>query len=139
MKPPAPTRLAAGLALAAGAMDFSTGLGLVFAPALLLPLMGVAVPGAEALVFLRFTGAFVAAVGASYLWSLLAWRRTGSPALLRACLALTIGFRLAAGGYVAGACARGWLGAAWLSVTATDGALVALQAWLLAKGAGREP
>jgi hypothetical protein len=113
--------------LTAGAMDFATGIGLVFFPAQLLPLMRVATPAPDALVFLRFVGAFVAAVGASYLW---AWSRRDT-ASLRFVFAFTIIFRLAAGTYSAVAIACGWLPPMWLSVPATDLALVAAQLWLL--------
>lgn len=123
-------RWARRLALGAGAMDFSTGLGLVFAPAFVLPLMHVAVPSGDGLVFLRWTGAFVGAVGASYL---LAWMR-GGRARLRAVLEFTIVFRLAAGGFSAVAIMLGWLSPAWVSVPAADLALVAAQAWLLTRG-----
>jgi len=126
------TRLARWLLLGAGAMDFATGLGLVFAPAIALALMGVTVPAGEALVFLHWVGAFVAAVGATCLWGALQWRR-----LLRPVLEATVFFRFAAGAFSAAAVARGWLAPAWVSVPATDLVLVALQVWLLARGAGR--
>jgi hypothetical protein len=113
--------------LAAGAIDFATGLGIVFFPAQLLPLMRVSVPTDDALVFLRFVGAFVAAVGASYLW---AWSRRDT-ASLRFVFAFTILFRFAAGTYSAVAIARGWLPPMWLSVPVTDLLLVAAQLWLL--------
>jgi hypothetical protein len=121
------------LALAAGGLDLGTGLGLVVAPAPLLSLMGVAVPGAEALVYLRWIGAFVAAVGFSYLWALS--RRDVT--LLRHVLEFTIWFRLAAGFYSAYAVATGGLSAVWASVPATDLALAATQAWLLRRGVFR--
>lgn len=126
------TRLARWLALGAGAMDFATGLGLVFAPAIALALMRVAVPAGEALIFLRWVGAFVAAVGATYLWGAWECRR-----LLRPVLELTVPFRFAAGTFSLVAIARGWLSPAWMSVPATDFVLVALQVALLMKGAGR--
>ncbi len=119
--------LARLLALGAGALDFTTGLGLVFFPAALLPLMRVPVPSDEALVFLRFVGAFVAAVGASYLWAWL--QRRAQP--VQAVFTFTIFFRLAAGIFSTVAIARGWLSAAWLSVPLTDLGLVAVQLWLL--------
>ena len=126
-------KIAVGLALGAGSLDFCTGLGLVLAPALALKLMGAASLGAEAVVYLRWIGAFVTAVGFSYLWSL--WR--SDVALLRAVLELTIWFRLAAGGYSAWAMATGALPLSWVSVPATDFALVAAQVWLLRRGVFR--
>ncbi len=86
-------RLAWWLALGAGAADFCSGLGLAFVPAHVLPLMGLSVPGAEALIWLRWVGAFVWAVGASYLLAL----ALGGEARLRTLLELTIPFRFSAG------------------------------------------
>lgn len=120
-------KLARLLALGAGAMDFCTGFGLVFAPGLVLPLMRVAVPEGDALVFLRWVGAFVGAVGASYLLAL----ARGGEARLRGVLEFTIPFRLAAGAFSGAAVALGWLPMMWASVPVTDLALAAAQAWLL--------
>lgn len=52
--------------LAVGSMDAVTGLLLVVAPVLVLQLLGIAVPAAEAMVFLSWMGVFVAGVGLSY-------------------------------------------------------------------------
>ena len=128
------TRVARGLALGAGSLDAATGLGLVFVPVLVLGLMGATPPGAEALIYLRWVGAFVAAVGASYLIALVA----GGGARLRSVLEFTIGFRVAAGLFSAVAIARGWLAPVWISVPVTDFALAAVQGWLLRKGVGRD-
>lgn len=119
--------MAKALAAAAGAMDFSTGVGLVALPGLTLACMGVAAPGAEALVFLRWVGAFVGAVGASYLVAL----ARGGRGRLRGVFETTLLFRAAAGGYCAAAVASGALEPRWLAVTATDLALAAAQGWLL--------
>lgn len=121
------------LALGAGGLDLATGLGLVVAPQLMLRLMWVAAPGAEALLYLRWVGAFVAAVGFSYLWAL--GRR--DVALLRHTLELTIWFRLAAGGFSLWAVVTGRLSPAWTNVPVTDLALAAAQAWLLRRGVFR--
>lgn len=115
------------LALVAGLLDFGTGLGLVFMPAFTLKQMGVMVPTGDALVFLQWVGAFVGAVGGSYLWAV--WR--GGEDRLRAVLEFTVLFRLAAGAFSAVAVARGWLAMSWVSVPVTDFALVAVQLWLL--------
>lgn len=114
-------------AMLAGTMDFCTGAALVVAPLLTLRLMRVEPTGAEALVFLRWVGTFVGAVGASYL--LAAWR--GTEERLRAVFSLTMIFRLAAGGYSAAAILAGWLSPGWFSVPVTDLALVAAQWWVL--------
>ena len=126
-------RWAKGLALCAGAMDTATGLGLMFAPDLTLRAMQVAAPSAEALVFLRWVGAFVGAVGASYLVAL----ARGGAGTLRETLATTLLFRLAAGGYCAAAVLGGTLAPRWIVVAFTDLGLAAVQAWLLRRG-GRD-
>lgn len=122
--------MAKALAATAGAMDFSTGVGLVALPGLTLACMGVATPGAEALVFLRWVGAFVGAVGASCLLAL----GRGGAGRLRGVFETTLVFRVAAGGYCGVAVAFGALETRWLAVTATDLALAAAQAWLLRRG-----
>ena len=132
MTPPTSTSWACRLSLFAGGLDTCTGLGLVFLPGLVLPLMRVPLPTGDGLVYLRFVGAFVAAVGATYLWALAAPRER-----LRVVLGATVLFRLAAGGYSLAAVVGGQLGLAWVSVPATDFALVIAQLWLLSKGAGR--
>jgi hypothetical protein len=128
-----PTKLARWFALGAGALDCAMGGSLLVAPAFTLRAMGVGVPGAEALLFVRFVGVLVAAVGASYLWAL--WRPVER---LRVVLGATILFRLATGTYTGVAVLLGALPGPWCQVTLADFALIAAQAWLLAKGAGRD-
>ncbi|HSI07784.1 MAG TPA: hypothetical protein VK985_04280 [Rariglobus sp.] len=123
-------KMARWLATGAGAMDLMTGLGLVFAPAFVLPLMRVAVPEGDGLVFLRWVGAFVGAVGASYLLAVV----RGGTARLRGVMEFTIPFRLAAGGFSGVAVLLGWLPVMWASVPVTDLALVGVQVWLLNRG-----
>ena len=125
MNQPQLERFARRLALVSGALDFCTGLGLVFAPALFLRLMGVPGAGEEATVHLRFIGTFVWALG------------RGEAALLRSTLELTVWFRLAVGGYSSFAIARGWLSPLWLSVPAADFAFAFAQIWLLRRGVFR--
>lgn len=120
-------KLAKGLALAAGAMDAATGLALVVAPLLTLQAMRLSEPGAEALAFLRWIGAFVCAVGCSYLVVL----ARGGAGRLREVLVTTMTFRAAAGGYCAVAVLGGALERGWITVAVTDGALVVAQLWLL--------
>jgi len=126
-------RFARGLALGAGVLDVGAGLGLGFAPGLVLGWAGLAAPGAEALVYLRWVGVFAAAVGASYLLALAA----GGTARLRAVLEFTLVFRLAVGTFAAAAVVRGWLAPLWAVVAVADFALAGLQGWLLAKGVFR--
>lgn len=123
-------------ALGVGLLDLASGLGFLAQPALMLRLMGVTQVFGD-LVYLRFVGVFVAAVGAVYLW---AWRRSlvsGDEALLRATLELTIIFRFATGTFAAWAVLRGWLIPAWSLVTLADYAIIAAQLWLLRRGAVR--
>ena len=102
----------------------------MFTPRLVVSLMGVALPSEEALVWVRWVGAFVWAVGASYLLAL----SLGGVMRLRVVLELTILFRFAAGVVSAVAIIMGWLAPAWASVPVTDLALVGAQAWLLRQG-----
>ena len=126
--------LARWLAVGAGAMDLLTGLGLVLVPARVLPLMRVDVPAGDGLVFLRWVGAFVGAVGASYLLAVV----RGGADRLRGVLEFTIPFRLAAGCFSGVAVGLGWLPAMWVSVAVTDLALVGVQVWLLGRAWGAE-
>jgi hypothetical protein len=115
------------LALGAGVMDFLTGLGLVFFPSLTLRLMMVPVPEDPSLIFVRFVGVFVGAVGAIYL---VAWFRR-DPADLVAVFRLTLPFRFGAGTFCAVSVAIGDLAPMWLSVSATDLGLVIVQVVLV--------
>ncbi len=127
-------RSAVLFALVVGLLDFATGIALTSAPAFTLAQMGAAVPGREALLYVRFAGVFVASVGASYLWAV----SSGSVTCLRAALQITLLFRLAAGSFSGVAVAMGFFDRAWLGVTLTDLTCVAVQAWFLAKGLGRD-
>lgn len=122
-------RFARGFALVAGLADFFTGVGLLAWPAFTLGAMGVAVPGAEARTFVQFVGAFVGAVGASYLMALASRRVDRLWAVFR----FTTLFRVAAGTFVAVMVATGRLEWKWLSVTATDAAIAGVQLWLLTR------
>ncbi|WP_221031395.1 hypothetical protein [Actomonas aquatica] len=119
------------LAVLAGAMDFGTGLGMVFLPSFTLKLMMVPVPEGDGLLYARFVGAFVGAVGFSYLWALLSGVGAERGRALRAVLRFTIPFRVAAGSFCLAAVIGGALAPMWLSVTLADYGLVALQTWLL--------
>lgn len=110
-----------------GAMDFLTGVALVALPALTLTMMGVGVPGAEALGFVRFVGVFVGAVGASYGWAALV-REAGG---LRAMLGFTALVRGSVGVFTGTAVVVGMLERGWLVVTLTDLGCAVLQLWIL--------
>ena len=126
-----PTLLSRWLALCAGSADLLSGLGFILLPALTLRIMGLVVPGSEALVFVRFVGVYVALVGLSYLWALL-----DQQSRLRVVFEVTLLFRLGTGLFTGVAVVIGQLPAGWLLVTAADFALVAAQGWLLTKGLG---
>jgi len=125
------------LSLFAGAADAGTGGALVFAPVLALQLMGVP-PRDPAMV--AFVGAFVGAVGISYLCGLASWRSSGSPRALREVWKVTALVRFAVGVYSAVAIARGALEPGWWTVPAFDLSLAAVQIALLRRGwLGGEP
>lgn len=126
MKSADTTQHARRLAWLAGAMDAATGAGLVAWPEWTLAAMGAAAPTGDARVFLRWLGAFVGAVGVSYLVAL----RRGRAAL-REVLVTTLLFRAAAGGFCLWAVLAGELEPRWITVAATDGALALAQLWLL--------
>jgi hypothetical protein len=119
--------------LAAGACDTLTGLLLMAAPVLTLRLMRI--PGEPADPNLvRFIGAFVFGIGASYLRPFREPDAARREAQFAAMLDLTAWLRFAVGSFVAIAILRGWLVAAWATVAATDLGLAAAQSRMLRKG-----
>lgn len=134
MTPSFRRKLAAAYTALAGGMDAVTGPWLVFAPASALAAMGVE-PEMEAdLLFISFVGAFVAAVGFSYLWALWRWLNHGDAAFLRAVWRVTILFRLSAGAFCTVQIALDQLDLAWASIPLADFTLAAIQIWLLRAG-----
>lgn len=122
--------LARALAQVAGTMDLATGILLVLVPGWTLGLMGLPAESGEELVYLRWIGAFVGAVGGSYWLALV----RGGAARLQGVLETTTLLRAAAGGVCAVAVAKGWLEWRWVTVAVTDLGLVAVQVWLLRRG-----
>jgi hypothetical protein len=131
MTPPLRRQLAALYTALAGGMDAVTGPWLVVAPASALAAMG-AEPDDD--VFISFVGAFVAAVGWSYLWALWRWWKRGDTAFLRSVWRVTILFRLAAGSFCTVQLVTRELDLGWLSVPVTDFLLAGIQIWLLRAG-----
>ena len=131
MNPVRATRLARAMAWGVGALDLGAGGAMVFEPNWAFARVGLSAPPDEGLVFVRFLGAMVAAVGAAYWFGVSARHR------LRPMLEMTIVFRLAAGAFAAGGLALGWLEWPWLAVPLVDFALVAAQLIGLRNGAGR--
>lgn len=116
----------------AGVGDLATGLALIASPGLVLALLGIPEP-AGAAVYLRFVGAFVAGVGAAYLYPALPWvaRRPGRLATVAEVTALV---RAGIALFLLVAVVSGELAAAWLVVAAFDGGLALAQAWMLGRG-----
>lgn len=113
--------------LAAAAMDTCSGLLLMLVPSLALRLMGVALPPVEALVFIRFVGAFVFSVGALYCFAGLRYALRGDVAALCFVLGATAWVRLVVFTFTGSAILAGALSWAWWSVPFTDGSLAVLQ------------
>ncbi|MFZ0743219.1 MAG: hypothetical protein WAM85_02380 [Terracidiphilus sp.] len=122
-----------GYQLLAGVSDTSTGALLMAAPVLTLSLMGLHAP-ADAAPFLSFIGAFVLAVGLSYLYGGLLIGRAGNSSRLEAVWLLTAIIRSAVAVFVLTAVLEGALQAGWLAIAAFDAACVLVQAVGLRKG-----
>ena len=113
--------------LVAGFSDTSTGALLIMAPLFTIRMMGLAVPQ-DATPFLSFIGAFVLAVGLSYLYGALLVRRTRGAAHLEAVWLLTAIIRSSVALFVLGAVINGSLAPGWLSIAIFDGICVLIQA-----------
>ncbi len=129
--------------LATGAMDTSSGLLLMGLPTLALALMGVSLPPAACLVFIRFIGAFVFGVGALYLFAALRFAGRGDRSALVWVLGLTAWMRSVIFVFTAAAILTDALAPSWWSVPATDGLLALGQfifIWKLGseRGGGRD-
>lgn len=116
--------------LLAGACDAGTGAALMVAPAFTVGLMGTGPAPAQA-VYLRFVGAFVAAVGLAYLYPFLLPPRRGRWAGVVEVTALV---RLVVAAFVGLAVAARALEPAWLTVTVVDAGLAVTQLGLLGRG-----
>ena len=117
----------------AGLCDAGTGALLVFAPLLALRMMRIDAPPAD-LTHVRFVGAFVGAVGCSYLVPLLFTRGARRDLLLRGMLLTTTLIRLSVAAYSGYAVAAGLLETAWVSVPISDLAFAVIQIALLRQG-----
>jgi hypothetical protein len=118
--------------LLAGASDTVTGLLLLVAPTTTLRLMQLAAPK-EANVYLSFVGAFVFSVGLAYLYGAHVVYR-GYRRELEVIWLLTAITRASVAVFVFTSVFTGALNSGWLTVAATDGALVLIQALGLRKG-----
>jgi hypothetical protein len=116
--------------LLAGTCDLATGVLLMLDPRSTLVLLGIADPLAVP-VHLRLVGAFVAAVGLSYLYPFLTPQ---SGRRLPVVVEVTALVRAVVATFVTAAVATGAMVPGWLWVAAFDGGLAALQLVLLGRG-----
>ncbi len=125
----------AAFSLAVGLGDAATGLALIAAPIWTLARMGISTVPAEP-IFIRWIGAFVLAIGLSYLYPFL--QRGGASARLGERLATVFEVTTLARGLVAvvagTAIAGGLLERGWLGVPLFDAAVAATQIVLLRRG-----
>ena len=119
--------------LIAGVSDTLTGVLLIAAPMFTIRIMGLSVPY-EASPFLSFIGAFVLAVGLSYLYGALLVRRTDGIPRLEAVWLLTAIIRSSVAIFVLAAVLGGTLAPGWLSIAIFDGICVLIQARGLRRG-----
>ena len=119
--------------LLAGLSDFATGALLLIAPVFTLALMRLSVP-TDSLPFLSFIGAFVMAVGLSYLYAAMLLRRGGCSSRIEAIWIVTALLRGSVASYVTFAVLAGALVPGWIVIAAFDAACVAIQAVGLRRG-----
>lgn len=124
-------RLIEWVCLLACLMDAGTGILLIAAPAFTLRLMGLD-SASEPIVYLRFIGAFVFAIGSLYG---LGWRYLKSGRMIEwSVVWVATGWaRLCVGTTVLGLIASGGLNVAWISVPVADLGLGVFQFWYLQK------
>jgi hypothetical protein len=128
-----PGRGAALFCLVAGGGDAATGLLLLSMPVFVLSLLGIAEPGADAVVFLRFAGVFVGCVGLTYLYPW-RWRGVHRERRLLVAVEVTAGFRLAVALFLGIAVSLRMMAAGWLLVAGYDGAVALVQLGLRSRG-----
>ena len=122
-----------GYQLIAGFSDASTGALLIAAPLFTLRMMGIAVPR-DATPFLSFIGAFVLAVGLSYLYGALLVRRSSGVPRLEVVWLLTAMIRSSVAIFVVAAVLNGSLASGWLAIAGFDAVCVVIQARGLRRG-----
>lgn len=122
-----------GYQLLAGVSDTSTGALLIAAPIQAVGLMGLQVPEDSA-PFISFIGAFVLAVGLSYLYGGLLVSRASGRSRLETVWLLTAIIRSSVAVFVLTQVLAGALQAGWLIIAGFDGACVFVQAVGLRKG-----
>lgn len=128
-----PERFAVWFSTAVGAMDAATGAALVAAPATTLSLFGAQLPPGDD-TSMRFVGAFVCAVGLTYLFASIPWRRNERAARIEQVWWSTAIIRTVVALFVAGCIVTGRLEMPWATVAAADAGVAGVQLWWLKKG-----
>ena len=122
-----------GYQLLTGLSDSSTGILLIFAPALTLRLMHVRV-SPDALPFLSYIGAFVLSVGFACWYGGFLMTRAAAAPKLEVVWLLTAVTRGLVAIFIISQILSGTLETGWITVAITDGALALVQATGLFKG-----
>jgi hypothetical protein len=127
------TRFLKFWSVAVGSMDALTGLLLIFAPALVLRLLKIEAPAPDAMVFLKWIGVFVMAVGLSYGLALGRHRAAGETvwmftSMVRILVAVFLIIQITAN----------VMAPAWAVVALSDGLVAMVQMVILRKGWWRE-
>lgn len=129
-------KLLALYCICAGLMDAATGGLLMTEPKWTLALMSVAPVVSEALVYIRFIGAFVFGVGMLYLFALVPVVLVGRWWSVRGVLLVTSWLRGVIFVFGMVVITSGALGVDWLTVPLTDGLLAVAQLWVLLRFKG---
>lgn len=116
-----------------GLSDTLTGALLIVAPELMLRLMRLQAPS-NALIYVSFIGAFVFSVGLACLYGALLAYKGGCRTKLEVVWLLTAITRASVAIFVIGQVLASTLDAGWLTVAATDGVCVLIQAIGLRQG-----
>ena len=127
------TRFLKFWSVAVGSMDAITGLLLIFMPGLVLQLLRIEAPSPDAMVFLKWIGVFVMAVGLSYGLALGKHRGAGEAvwmftSIVRILVAVFLTIQISAD----------VLAPAWVLVALSDGVVALVQMVILRKGWWRE-
>lgn len=125
-------KLIKAITLLLGLMDTATGMLLVLSPQATLRLMAIDVVYTD-WVFIRFVGAFVLAVGSTYLLGLLSVIRGNNWQELRQVWKMTAWIRAIICLFTTGSIAAGWLDPSWAGVPLTDGMVAAAQIYWLSR------
>ncbi len=120
------------LCLLLGSTDALTGVLLMLLPVWTLKMMWVPSVSPDAVVFIRYIGAFVFSVGGLYIFALLSVLFVlGRARAIRSILLTTAWVRMIIFLFTAVALLSGQLGLAWISVPLFDGMLAGVQLWLV--------